>query len=250
MSGGLDELTDDEILRGRLALLQPRHGYRFSLDPLLLAHFVGPPPYGQVADLGAGVGVLGLLLARNDPAARVTLVELQARLARLCRDNAVRNGLAERTQVIEGDLLDRAIQRQLPGAAFDLVVSCPPYYPLGWGGINPDTEEAVARHELRLALPALVRAARRLVGFHGRVALVYPSSRLTELLAQLAAVNLNPQRLRLVHPRPGEPAQRVLVEARKGARGGVVVEPPFHVRRSDNTYSEEALCALGDREPP
>jgi len=241
-----DELTCDPILRGRLTLLQPKVGYRFSIDPLLLADFVGAPPLGRLVDLGAGVGVVGLTLAKNDPAAQVTLVELQPRLAALCLRNTVYNGLAERCSVIQGDLLAPATQKQLPGACFDLVVSCPPYYPLGHGDVNPDSEEAIARHELRLPLPDLVRAARRLIGFRGRVAVVYPSPRLSELLAQLLASGLQPTRLRLVHPHPGEPAQRAIVEARKGSRGGLCVEPPLYVRDAAGGYTAEARRALGE----
>ena len=83
------------------------------------------------------------------------------------------------------EVLAAATRQLLPGAGFDLVASCPPYYPLGQGGINPGSEEAIARHELRLPLPDLVRASRRLLGFRGRLALVYPSPRLPELLAAL-----------------------------------------------------------------
>ena len=243
-----DELTCDPILRGRLTLLQPRVGYRFSIDPLLLADFVGAAPLGRLVDLGAGVGVVGLTLAKNDPAAQVTLVELQPRLAALCERNLGHNGLADRCTVIQGDLLAPATQKQLPGACFDLVVSCPPYYPLGTGDVNPDSEEAIARHELRLPLPDLVRAARRLIGFRGRVAVVYPSPRLSELLAQLLACGLQPTRLRLVHPHPGEPAQRAIVEARKGSRSGLCVEPPLYVRDATGSYTAEARRALGESE--
>jgi tRNA1Val (adenine37-N6)-methyltransferase len=242
----LGELTSDQILRGRLTLLQPRVGYRFSIDPLLLADFVGPAPLGNLVDLGAGVGVVGLTLGKNDPAATLTLVELQPRLAALCGQNAAANGLADRCTVIQGDLLSPATQKQLPGACFDLVVSCPPYYPLGQGGVNPDSEEAIARHELRLPLPDLVRAARRLIGFRGRFAVVYPSPRLSELLAQLLSCGLQPTRLRLVHPHPGEPAQRALVEARKGGRGGLHIEPPLYVRDASGQYTQEARRALGE----
>jgi len=60
-----------------------------------------------------------------------------------------------------------------------------------------------------------VRAARRLVGFRGRVALVYPSPRLAELLSSLQSAGLTPTRLRLVHAHPGEPAQRALSRAER-----------------------------------
>jgi tRNA1Val (adenine37-N6)-methyltransferase len=243
-----DQLTCDPILRGRLTLWQPRVGYRFSLDPLLLANFIGTAPLGRVIDIGAGVGVVGLLLARLDSQAQLTLVELQPRLAALCLRNAAHNQLAPRCTVVEGDVRSAAVRKQLPGAWFDLVASCPPYYQLGRGGVNPDSEEAIARHEIHLPLAELVRAARRLVGFRGRVALVYPSPRLPELLSALVAEGLTPTRLRLVHTHADQPAQRALVEGRKGARGGLVALPPLILRHPDGSYSEEARRLFGDAE--
>ena len=244
-------LSCDPIVRGHITLWQPRVGYRFSIDPILLADFVGAPPFGKLVDIGAGVGVVGLLLGRSDPASHVTLVELQPRLAQLCRRNARENGVADRCTVVEGDVRGAAMKTHLPGARFDLVTSCPPYYPLGQGGVNPDGEEAIARHEIPLPLSDLVHAARRLIGFRGRFAVVYPTPRLPELMAALLAEHLTPTRLRVVHPYEGEPGQRVLVEARKGARSSLRIEPPLILRtRGTNggpsAYTDEARRILGD----
>ncbi|MBL8636287.1 MAG: methyltransferase [Myxococcales bacterium] len=240
------ELTCDSILRGRLRLWQPVVGYRFSIDPLLLIDFVSDGSFGQVADLGAGVGIVGLGLARRFEQARVTLVELQPRLAELSRRNIVENELTARCQVVLADVLSPSTKQVLPGGSFELVASCPPYYPVGHGGVNPDSEEAIARHELRLPLPKLVAAAKRLVGFRGRVAFVYPSPRLPELLTALGEHSLPVRRLRLVHPQAGEPAQRVMVEAQKGYRGGLVIEPPLYIREADGRYTVQARRALGE----
>ncbi len=245
-SSQLGELTCDSILRGRLRLWQPVVGYRFSIDPLLLIDFVADGTVGRVADLGAGVGVVGLGLARRFDRAQVTLVELQPRLAELSRRNVTENSLTERCQVVEADVVSPTTKQVLAGGSFELVASCPPYYPVGQGGINPDSEEAIARHELRLPLPKLVAAAKRLVGFRGRVALVYPSPRLSELLVALSDCALPVRRLRLVHPHIGEPAQRVMVEAQKGYRGGLVIEPPLYVREADGRYTAQARRALGE----
>ncbi len=240
------ELTCDSILRGRLRLWQPVVGYRFSIDPLLLIDFVSDGAVGQVADLGAGVGIVGLGLARRFERAQVTLVELQPRLAELSRRNIIENELTDRCRVVLADVLSASTKQVLPGGRFELVASCPPYYPVGHGGVNPDSEEAIARHELRLPLPKLVAAAKRLVGFRGRVAFVYPSPRLSELLVALAECSLPVRRLRLVHPQAGEPAQRVMVEAQKGYRGGLLIEPPLYIREADGRYTAQARRALGE----
>jgi tRNA1Val (adenine37-N6)-methyltransferase len=233
-------------LRGRLRLWQPRDGYRFAVDPLLLVDFVGAP-VGQACDLGAGCGVIALALARADGDARVTAVELQPRLAALARRNAVDNGLAERVTVVEADLAHRRAARgALPGAAFDLAVSNPPFRPLGEGSANPVDESAIARHELRLTLGALTAEMRRVLRPGGRAVVIYPAERLTALLGALDGAGLRPRRLRLVHARANEPARRALVEARKGQRGHLTVEPPLVLYGDDGAYSAEARRALGE----
>ncbi|EGJ48924.1 tRNA1(Val) (adenine(37)-N6)-methyltransferase [Desulfocurvibacter africanus] len=72
-----------------------------------------------------------------------------------------------------------------------------------------------------------VAAAAYALKLRGRACFVFPAERLATLLADLAACRLEPKRLRFVHPRAGEPARRVLVEARKGGGEGLIVEPPL-----------------------
>jgi tRNA1Val (adenine37-N6)-methyltransferase len=242
----IDDLTRDPILRGRLVLWQPRDGYRFSIDPLLLLAFAGTGPIGRACDLGTGCGVIALGLAQLDPGARVTAVELQPRLAAVARKNAVENQLAERVEICRLDLADATAARaELPGASFDTVASNPPYRPLGEGPANPDDESAVARHELRLTLADLAREARRLLVPGGRALVVYPATRLPSLLASFHGEGVRPLRLRLVHGRAHEPARLALLEAKKGYRGLLTVEPPL-VLYDQSGYTAEARQLLGD----
>jgi tRNA1Val (adenine37-N6)-methyltransferase len=230
----------DEILRGKLRLWQPRDGYRFSVDPLLLIDFVAPP-YGRVIDFCAGVGVVGLGVLQRDAAATAWLVELQPELADLARKNALENGLESRVQIWAIDLR----QLQQGGAQFDVALANPPYRTLDEGPASPERQIALAQHELELALADVLAQMRRVLTPGGRAAIVHPAGRLPSLLAALDGEGLRPLRLRCVHPRAGEPANRVLVEARKGARGPLVIEPPL-VLRDENGYTAEARRALGE----
>ena len=87
--------TTLDVIRG-LSFLQHKHGYRFSMDPVLLADFVSMRTAKRILDLGAGSGVLGLLLAARYPKARATLVELQRGLHDLSERNIELNAMAPR----------------------------------------------------------------------------------------------------------------------------------------------------------
>ena len=83
------EITRDTLLRGRVKLLQPRHGFRSSLDPVLLAGFIAPP-FGRFLDIGCASGALAFLLLARDQAARGIGIEIQPRLAALAEQGPTR----------------------------------------------------------------------------------------------------------------------------------------------------------------
>src|SRR4030066_2468140 len=93
MDATLDSIRD-------IRLYQPRIGYRFSVDSLLLYDFVNLKRVNRAADLGAGTGIVGILLAKKYPDASIILFELQDSLIRLAEENVVQNCLEDRVKVI------------------------------------------------------------------------------------------------------------------------------------------------------
>jgi len=240
-----DATTIDTLLRGRVTLVQPRRGFRSSLDPVLLARFL-TPPHGRFLDMGCGTGALSFTLLVDDPAATGVGVELQPRLARLAAQGRGHNGLGARFTLVEGD-----IRRQvdtLRAQPFDLVVTNPPFRPVAGGVSSPDPERALANHEIALSLTEWLDCAARLIRPGGRLGVVYPADRLPELLAGLIARDLTPARLRAVHPFAGRPAGRVLIEAQRGSRRPLAIEPSLIVHSGEGnrfTAETESLLASG-----
>ena len=77
--GVRNEETLDELRKYGLKIIQPRDGYRFSLDPLLLCDFAAIRAGEEAVDLGAGCGIIPLILAREAQGSRLVGVESQAR---------------------------------------------------------------------------------------------------------------------------------------------------------------------------
>jgi tRNA1Val (adenine37-N6)-methyltransferase len=178
---------------------------------------------------------------------KIIAVELQPRLCAAAQRTMRENGMERRVSVLSLDLADEvATRRLLAPASFDLLISNPPYRPLGEGPVSPDLEEAIARHEVRLTLAHLVSEAKRLLERGGSFAVVYPAARLSHLLRQLETSTLQPVRLRLVHPKASEPATLALIEAQSGTRSPMRVDPPFILRSDSGAYTEEAKRALGE----
>jgi tRNA1Val (adenine37-N6)-methyltransferase len=238
--------TVDSICRGELFLEQPRRGYRFNVDAVILASFAERAldhPAREVVDLGAGVGVVGLLLARRWPESHVTLLELQPRLAELAESNVARNGLEGRVSVRCADLRDL---RSWPETSPDLVVSNPPFFKAGASRPSSDPERSIAKHETACALDELVTAVAARLEDGAAFGIIYPAHRTEELLLRLREHRIGPRLLRPVQPLPERAPARVLVLAVRGWTGPRTDAPVLLVSTRPGEYSREMQGILGD----
>jgi tRNA1Val (adenine37-N6)-methyltransferase len=237
----MDE-TLDRLPIGDLQILQAENGYRYSLDPVVLARFVKKAKKDRVIDLGTGCGILPLLLARLSDARDFIGIEIQRDLAKRAKRNVVLNDLQGRIRILHEDI--RNIRNLLPAAQVDLVVTNPPYRHPDSGRIAPNDERAIARHELSGGLTDFIAAASWLLKNNGHFAVIYLAERLPELMSEMMIAGLQPKRLRMVHPREGKVAKMVLVEGRKGGRPGLRVEAPLYIyngSEGDRNYSADIL---------
>jgi len=200
-----------ELARGR---------YRTNADSLLLAQFC-PRVRGTIFDLGAGVGTIGLELAKTG--ANIVLVEKDPEAAALARTNAA--GF-ENVRVLEADVRKAAEANRGKAA---LVVCNPPYVPLGRGRAPNE-----GRKDAKMGdVDPFLSAARSLLGRRASACFSYPTTHLLDFLAAMRKKGLEPKRLVLVHPAPGSPARIALVEAKPAKAGGLVIEAPWYDQAAD-----------------
>ena len=215
--------TIDSFLNGKLQIIQSRQGYRFSVDALLLAEFVSVRSEDVVVDLGAGCGIISLLLAVKRKVGFIIGLELQKELASQAQRNITLNKLENKIAVIRGDL------RHLPvGPAFAHIVVCnPPYRRQKSGRINPDSSKAIARHELSTKVNDILSAGKALLKEGGRLALIYPANRLAEIFAKMRIKDIEPKRLQIVFPSPSSHAKLAMIEGRLHGKSGLKILPPL-----------------------
>ena len=237
--------TIDELRGYELRVIQPAQGYRFSLDPLLLCAFAGGGEVGRVIDLGAGSGIIPLLMARRFVSAQIVGVEVQEEMAALAGRNVALNGLSERVGIICADIL--SLRRRFHASTFDLVVANPPYRREGTGRISPKSGRDRARHETTATLADFLEVAKYLVSPTGTISFIYHPVRLAEFCSAAAALKLALLRLRMVHGNSGAAGRMVLLELAKGRRGDLEVLPPLFVYGADGEYSAEMNRILSGR---
>ncbi|KAF0218711.1 MAG: tRNA1Val [Geobacteraceae bacterium] len=220
-------MTIDELRAYGLRIAQPRDGYRFSLDPLILCDFAQAGEAERIIDLGTGSGVIPLVLARRAEGAHMVGVEHQEPMAELAERNVRLNALAERISILCEDVT--LLKRRFPASSFDLVTANPPYRKRGTGRLSPKAGRDLARHESTATLADFLAVAKYLVKPSGSICLVYHPSRLVELFVEAAALKLAPLRLRMVHGNGRAEARMFLIELVKGRKGELKVLPPLFV---------------------
>jgi tRNA1Val (adenine37-N6)-methyltransferase len=234
--------TRDTILNGSITLIQPRHGYRFSVEAILLGRFARAKARDRVLELGAGCGVVSIMIALLCRPREVVAVEIQPSLAEMIKRNAAINRL-QSVRGICADVRSKKIGGLAP-ASFDLVVANPPYRAAATGRESPDHGRRLARSESVNTLQDFVAAARRYARRGGRVAFVFAARRSAELISAMRTNQLEPKRIRFVHPQLEMPASVMLVEARAGGGIEAAVEPPLILYERPGIYTAEAQAIL------
>lgn len=210
-------IADDLQYEG-LVILRDTARFAYGHDAVLLANFVRAKKGERLADLGTGTGVIALL-AHAKTGACVLAVDIDPACAALAKQSVALNGLTEHIEVLEADI------RQMSAVAvglFDAAVCNPPYHAGGTKSADPARRRSL--FEESCTLRDAVSCAARLLKNGGRFFICYPANLIAPLCAELAAAKLAPKRMRFVRAKAGKAPYLVLVEARKNARDGALID--------------------------
>jgi tRNA1Val (adenine37-N6)-methyltransferase len=216
-------------------VIQNDSGYRYSIEPFLLADFAQLLPGQTVLDIGTGCGIIPLLMVFRQPTLKVTGIEIQDAAAEIAETNISKNQIE--IKIVHDDFLEWAQQQDIE--KFDLIVSNPPYRKINSGRTNPDSGKAIARHELKLNLPSMLDKAQPLLKKSGHITLAYPPLRLQETLTELESREIFPSRIRFIHGNQNAEAKIFLVDAIKEKKSDLIVDSPLYVYNKDGSYSKE-----------
>lgn len=273
-------------LAGHWRILQRRDGHRFSLDDLVTAEMAarihaaaaesGTPRF---LDLGCGIGTVLLFLAWRFPGAHGLGIEAQSISAELARRSIAWNGVADRCQVLDGDLraLSPVGRRAAPARIdridpsggldpvdpsdalvefhrFDLITGTPPYFARGEGTESDRVQRAPCRFEHRGGLADYCAAAAGLLADGAAFVACAAAGQFAEVEPAAAAAGLAIERWRTIIPRAGKPPLLATFSLRAAARvARRVDEATLTVRDRHGQWTGEFLrlrAAMGMPPPP
>lgn len=157
----------------------------------------------NVADLGAGSGIISLMIAQRFSHVRVSAIEIDPEATLDCMQNFARSPFASRLRALNAAAADFT-----PAQAPVLIVSNPPYFKNG--ALSPAQERRQARHAGDFGPRAVIEIAAGLLPAEGSLAMITPADDEDELLFHAELHHLQLWRLCRVSTVEGRQPSRLL----------------------------------------
>ena len=207
------KVTTDACLFGALQPEFPNNGVTLNL-----------------LDVGAGTGLLSLIVAQLNPEAKISAIEIDTETAWEAAENMASSPFSGQVRVIEADILDFH-----PETRFHHIFCNPPFYQSQLQ--SPDSLKNTAHHASNLSLENLFACFNRLLLPGGTVSLLLPFYREAETLALSGLHNLNPTSMIRVKQSPKHGFFRTILFL------GNETNPPetseITIRDAENHYTPE-----------
>lgn len=228
--------ADEELcqLGNGCALIQSKKYFCFTTDSILLADFCRVKKGDRCVDLGAGQGILSVLLASRADVSCVEAVEIQPELCEILRRNVELNRLGH-LYVHQSDLRELFLEK----GSYDVVISNPPYEPEQSGTVNLQNPVAMARHEQACRLEDVIKAGLGLLRFGGCMYMCLRPNRLCDVVTSARQYGGELKQLRFVQPYEDKKPNLMLMQIRKGGKPDLTVLPPLVMYESPGRESHE-----------
>lgn len=189
--------------------------------------------YGDVLDVGAGCGILGLLLKRDFESINLSLLEIQERNLEILRLNSLQNDLS--AEILHADFAEFKSEKR-----FDFIVSNPPFYRERIS-LSKEPHMALSKSAASLSLRDFVRSANAHLKPGGTLIFCYEAGKLSKICELFGEFRLNLTRLGFVYPDISKPAKLALLQARKNSRSPCEIVLPIyasaHGRRTAQAHA-------------
>lgn len=165
---------------------QDRCAMKVGTDGVLLGAWA--PGGKRILDIGAGTGLISLMMAQRFPEATVVGIDLDADACSQASENVAASPFADRVNIVhcalqdfEAKLLSGNATDSSDSGFFDAIVSNPPFFVNSLK--NPDSKRTMARHTDSLPFRDLFHGVKNLLSDEGVFSAIVP----TEVLEQFVA---------------------------------------------------------------
>lgn len=215
-----------------MLLYQPLSGYCYNSDSIFLYDFISSlKPKGRVLDVGAGCGVVGLLVAKENEKIELEAVEKQELFVEYATINARVNKIPYK--IYKSDFLELSEEQK-----YDYIISNPPFY---HDGVTKSKNEMLfnARYNSNLPLSEFFKKVTRILKPNSHFIFCYDASQFGLICEELQKVKLRAVDVQFIHPKIDRVASLVMIHVRNGSKSLMKIWPPFISFEGDE-FSQKA----------
>ncbi|WP_423363681.1 tRNA1(Val) (adenine(37)-N6)-methyltransferase [Mycoplasma sp. P36-A1] len=231
----------------KLKIIQRKDMFNFSLDSVLLSHFVFISKKNKtIVDFGTNNAAIPLMLSTMTNQ-KIIAVEIQKEAVDLANKNIVLNNLEEQVEVVHSDIKDFVKNLNIKVGT---VVCNPPFFKVKeCSNVNENEFLQIARHEIKITLEQIIASAAKILENNGRFAMIHRPDRMIEIIELMKKYKIEPKRIQFIYPRINQQANMILIEGRfQGNAGGLIIEKPIYAHNEDGSYTEQVKeMFLGDK---
>ncbi len=221
-----------------LRLIEKKDSLTFGTDAYLLSAYLPKKQKSIGVELGCGSGVISLLALTKNKCQHVYGIEVQKEIASVAKRNSELNTLDGVFSVINKDLRDVKIIDV--GNEVDVVFSNPPYMKNDSGKANDNDFKNISRHEVCGDIDDFCKCAKLLLKHGGSFYVVYRPDRMIDLIWGMRNNGIEPKRLTFIHTNTHTSPSLLLIQGKKGAKSGLVIDKPIYIYKDGTTeYTEE-----------
>lgn len=202
---------------------------KVGTDSMVLGAFVHAKNPRHILDIGAGTGVISLMLAQQFDSARVQAVEIDKESAEECRINFTKSPWSGRLEVIQGDFLESDFRDK-----YEVIVSNPPYYQTRKE--NFDARKSQARHEAALPMEPMLQKVYALLKEAGAFWVIVPMEVQGKWIKSAKSIGFYCTRQIHIYGKQGGDLKRYILVFEKNSKETSVTK--FTVRDNQGRYSD------------
>ena len=198
---------------------------KVGVDSVLLGAWAETDHVSRILDVGAGTGLLALMMAQRYPEALIDAVEIDQEACQQAVENLENSVWNSRLRVICADFADFVEDCTF---RYDMIISNPPYFT---ASLKPhDKKRNIARHNDSLPHNLLLSGSAKLLTPDGVLAIILPPAETKTFIDVAATYHLFIKRMLHIQTVPSKPVCRMLIELSK-------TTAQFY-----ETWSENKLC--------
>ncbi len=210
--------------------------FKIGTDALVLGSFICSSNAKTALDIGAGTGVISLMVAQTHPTIFIDAIEVDQQNCALAHHNFTESNFSDRLSIVESDFLNYSFDKK-----FDLIFSNPPYFIDSLE--NNDRRQANSRHLSRNDLKKFVEKIVECISNKGLVYLIFPA-----INFQMWLDNFLENQLFLVERIDvlGKPNQIIRTIAVFSTENSLTKRHKLTIRNLDGTYTDEYIQLTKD----